>query len=208
MNKTVATIAIAAVAGLATAEIRITEWMYSSGGKGDEFIEFTNVGNTAVDMTGWSYDDDSRIVGAFDLSGFGLVAAGETVVITEGNALDFAAVWNLDASVKILGGYTNNIGRNDEINLFDSAGNVADRLAYGDQNFPGTIRTQGRSGNPLAGALGANDPSLWVLASNGDAFGSYFSLFDDLGNPGVYVPAPAATALLGFGVLAAARRRR
>ena len=41
------------------AAIVITEWMYS----GDEFIEFTNTGSTAVDFTGWSYDDSTRTPG-------------------------------------------------------------------------------------------------------------------------------------------------
>jgi MYXO-CTERM domain-containing protein len=204
--KTATTLVLCAAAGVANADIRITEWMYS--GTGPEFVEFTNVGNTAVDMTNWSYDDDSRLVGEFDLSGFGVVAAGESVVITEGDAADFRFVWNLDAAVKVLGGYTNNLSRNDEINLFDGTGTLADRLAYGDQNFPGTIRTQGASGNPLAGALGANDPSLWVLSFAGDAYGSYASIDGDLGNPGRYIPAPGAAALLGLGGLVVGRRRR
>lgn len=79
---------VAGSAGLASAGIRITEYMYS--GNAGEFIEFTNLGDVAIDMTGWSYDDDSREPGALDLSAFGLVAPGESVVITEDLAESFA----------------------------------------------------------------------------------------------------------------------
>ena len=45
--------------------IQITEYSYQSAN--GEFVEFTNTGNSAVDMTGWSFDDNSRIAGSFSL---------------------------------------------------------------------------------------------------------------------------------------------
>lgn len=195
--------------------VKITEWMYS--GSGGEYIEFTNLGPTPVDFTGWVYDDDSRFMtvamGAFDLSGFGVVAPGESVIITEDAAATFRAAWSLAASVKVLGGYTNNIGRADEINVFSGSGSLIDRLAYGDQVFPGTIRTQNFSGNPgTFAALGANNVSLWVLSALGDAFGSYASVNADLGNPGIFAPVPEAETyammLMGLAALGFAVRRR
>jgi hypothetical protein len=161
--------------------IRITEWMYQ--GNGGEYIELTNVGDAPVDMTGWSYDDDSRIVGAFDLSGFGTVAAGESVVFTESNADTFRANWQLCDAAKVLGGYTNNIGREDEINIFDSTGQVADRLAYGDDTIGG-IRTSGTSGVVSAAGLGANNALEWSFSQVGDAEGTVRSLVGDTGSPG------------------------
>ena len=140
----------------------------------------------------------------FNLSG--ILAAGESLIITEDDASVFRAAWGLGASVQILGGYTNNLGRSDQINLFEAGGNLVDRLTYGDQTFPGTIRTQEASGNP--GALGADDVSTWTLSTIGDAFGSWASSNNDVGNPGSFVPAPGALALLGLGGLAAGRRRR
>ncbi len=58
----------------------ITEWMYS--GDSGEFIEFTNLSDVAVDMTDWSMDDNGA-TRAFDLSAFGVIQPGESVIVTE-----------------------------------------------------------------------------------------------------------------------------
>lgn len=197
-------IALAGVAAAANAQVVITEWMYSANF--GEYVEFTNTSNAPVDMTGWSYDDDSRLPGTLDLSGAGTLQPGESFVITEETAADFIAVWGL-SGVTVIGEYTNNLGRNDEINLYDAGANLIDRLTYGDETFPGTIRAQDFSGNPLPGYEGINDVTGWVLAADGDSYGSWTSSWGDVGNPGLFVPAPASAALLGLGALIARRRR-
>ncbi|GAB4119685.1 MAG: hypothetical protein Fur0014_20350 [Rubrivivax sp.] len=214
MFKTLTLAAALATAAPAFADVQITEWMYS--GNGPEFVEFTNMGSAPVDLAGWSYDDDSRLPGTFDLSGLGTLAAGESVLITEGDAAAFRAAWGLAAGVKVLGGYTNNLGRNDEINLYSAGGALADRLTYGDQNLPGTLRTQLSSGTPTSAAALA--PHVvdggWVLSVAGDAYGSWMSSQGDVGNPGVFVfapvPEPSAVALMlaGLGVVGLRARRR
>ena len=65
----------------AQAQVRITEWMYT--GAPGEFIEFTNLGPAAIDLTGWSFDDNSRLPGSVNLTALGNVNPGESVVITE-----------------------------------------------------------------------------------------------------------------------------
>ncbi len=170
-----------------SAQMRITEYMYTTSmDVSGEFIEFTNVGLTPIDMSDWSYDDVSRIPGEFDLSGFGTVAPGESVIITETTAAEFRTDWGLPMSVKVLGGVTNNIGRNDEINLYDQDEELVDRLTYGDQDFPGTIRTNGVSGTPCEDAVGANNIFQWFLAFVGDSYSSTTSANGDIGNPGNY----------------------
>lgn len=194
-------------ASFATGRIVITEWMYS-GAEG-EFIELTNVGTSAIDLTGWSYDDDSRIPGVLDLSSAGVVQAGQSILLVEATAAAFRAAWNLDSSIVIIDQYTNNLGRADEINIFDNNGDLVDRLTFGDTVFPGTIRTQNTSGWTTPGFLGLNDVTGWFFSTLGDLQGSYFSANGDLGNPGVYViPTPGAAALMGLGALVATRRRR
>jgi predicted extracellular nuclease len=207
-----AIVVVGLIAGTAQAEMFITEWMYNPGPW--EFIEFTNVGPGSVDMTGWSYDDADRTPGAVDLSDFGIVAAGESVVLTEAaTAADFRTEFLLPATVKVIAGNTNNLGRSDEINLYDNNDLLVDRLTYGDQTFPGTIRTQNPSGVPISHfALGTNDVSLWKLSALGDEYGSYLSESFMLANPGTYtaiVPEPGAMLLMVVGVagLGFARRR-
>ncbi len=176
------------------AVIRITEYMYK--GNADEFFEVTNLDVVPVDMTGWSFDDSARIQGTFDLSGIGTLAVGESAIVTEGDATAFRAEWSLSGSVKVVGDLGvlvgNNLGRNDEINIFDASGVLVDRLTYGDEDFPGTIRTDEFSGRPCQAFVGANDITQWVLTAIGDAVGSYVSGSGDVGNPGTYVPDPCA----------------
>ena len=174
--------------------LRITEYQYD--GNGSEFFELTNTGTTAIDLTGWSYDDDSRIAGTFSLSDFGIVQAGESVIVTEAAADAFRADWGLAPTVKVIGGLTVNLGREDEINIFNNNGTLVDSLIYGDSTrFIGTGRTQNVSAWTAATNLGKNDITQWALSTVGDGLNSYNSLSGGTGNPGSYsnvaVPSPA-----------------
>ncbi|BAQ65373.1 ExeM/NucH family extracellular endonuclease [Geminocystis sp. NIES-3709] len=174
--------------------IQITEFIYS--GANGEFIEFTNLGTIAVDMTGWSFDDDSRTSGSFSLTSFGTVQAGESIILTESDANTFRTAWGLDASVKVIGNLTQNLGRNDEINLYDNNGTLIDRLTYGDQTFTGTVRTQNASAWAFEEFLDSQTiTNNWVLSAVNDAQSSYASTGGDIGNPGGYLPVlpPAPT---------------
>jgi predicted extracellular nuclease len=165
-----------------------------------------------VDLTGWSFDDSSRAAGSFSLSSLGTLAALESAIITDIDASAFRTEWGLAAADKVIGGNDQNLSRGDEINIFDGGGVLVDRLTYDDQgsgNVDGP-RTQGISGNPTLAALGANNASLWVLSSVGDAYGSGASVSGDTGNPGVFtfVPEPAAGALAAIAALGLLRSRR
>jgi len=198
----------------AFANIQITEWMYNGNGATGEYIEFTNLGGTPVDFSGWSFDDDSRAAGTVSLSAIGLLAPGASALLTEATAADFRAAWNLGAGVAIVGSNTTNLGRADEINLFDAAGNLVDRLSYGDAVYAGTVRTQNFSGNPgsVTDLASFTVTPGWVLASVGDSFGSAASSFGDVGNPGLFAPVPEpgtwVLLLAGAGVVAGVARRR
>lgn len=180
--------------------MRITEWMYN----GDEFIEFTNVGDASVDMTGWSFDDNSRAAGSVSLSAFGLVAVGESVILSEFDAVTFRANWGLAPSVDVIGSNTNNLGRADELNLYDGSSALVDRLTYDDATIGGP-RTQNLSANIALANLGLNLANLAVASVNGDAYGSYLSAppAGFPANPGQYLPIPEPTTvtLMGLGLL-------
>lgn len=193
------------------ATMQITEWMYKGakvyGGTEGEFIEFTNLGTTAIDMTGWSFDDNSRTAGSFNLSAFGIVAAGETVILTEADAASFRTAWGLSSSVKIIGGLTQNLGKADEINLYDSSNSLVDRLTYADAD----PKTTNKSCTiPSADLTLTTASSSWALAFVGDAFGSYASTGSDIGNPGYYyaVPEPATLFILGAAAMILRLKKR
>ncbi|MGD8453836.1 MAG: lamin tail domain-containing protein [Phycisphaerae bacterium] len=205
-NTLITVLGIIVLAAPVAASMQITEWMY----KGDdgEFIEFTNTGIDPVDMTGWSFSDDARYPGDVMLSDFGTVQPGESVILCEDPAETFRANWGLVETVKVIGGNQANIGRNDEINLYDAGSLQIDRLTYGDEDFDDSIRTNGVSGNPATPAtLGANDVYQWVEAELGDAFGSYTGAHGDVANPGTYVPEPTSLVLMAVAGLGLARRR-
>lgn len=219
MKKLLALASTLALAAPAIAQVQITEWMY--GGNSGEYVEFTNLGPSAVDFTGWVYDDDSRFStvasGGFSLSAFGIVRVGESVLITESSAATFRTNWSLPATVKVLGGYTNNLGRADEINLFNASGTLVDRLTYGDAVYAGTIRTQTAAGLPVSLAALAPQtvaPGNWVLAATTDSYGSRMATSGDVGNPGLFTLAPVPEAetwamlLAGLGLVGAIARRR
>ncbi len=166
----------------ASATLRITEWMYE--GAAGEFVELTNLGSEPVDMKRWSFDDSGRRLGQFDLSAFGVVNPGESVLVTEASAEAFRAAWGLSQKVKVLGGLSSNLGRADEINLYNAAGYRVDRLTYGDATLGGP-RTNGASARPSSFAsLGVNDVTRWVLSAPNDIERSTRNAGGDVGSPG------------------------
>lgn len=167
--------------------VRITEWLYR--GAFAEYFELTNTGAAAVDLSGWSMDDETAVPGSFDLSPLGVLAAGESAIVTEAQAADFELEWGL-AGVKVLGGNTHNLARNDSINIYDATDQLHDRLTYGDEDFPGSLRALNESGNVCDEALGTDYVWSWEASAVGDAHGSQVSLSGDVGNPGSYTAVP------------------
>jgi hypothetical protein len=197
--------------------VMITEWLYNPKGTAalGEYVEFTNFGPTPVDFTNWSFDDNTRLYGSQSLALFGSVASGESVILTDNDANAFRTAWGLASSVKVIGGNTNNLGANDEINLYNGS-SLVDRLTYSTVIGPSTNKISGIPGS-LA-ALGVNNAALWVLSTVGNSDGAYKSINGDIGSPGKSlfasvsaVPVPIAVWLFGSGLLGlvgATRKRK
>lgn len=179
--------------------IRITEYTYGPPTGTGEFVEITNVGTTPVDLTGWSFDDNSRASGSFSLSAIGILQPQESAVITESVAATFRTVWGISSTIKVAEGNTNNLGRVDEINIYDASNALVDRLTYDDQTLGGP-RTQGVTAWIPRASLGTNTPANSISSVIGDAQNSYSATTGNVGNPGMYYPALIAipTALTNF----------
>lgn len=194
----------------ASAAIVISEYVYS--GLSGEFVEFTNTGNSAIDMTGWSFDDNTQLPGSFSLSAFGTVGVGESVILCEPDEALFRTAWSLAGTVKVIGLLDHNLGRADEINVYDATNTLVDRLTFGDNTIGGP-RAQNASANPLDfSILGTNTITSWQLATVGDQYGSYASADGDIANPGINnltaVPEPGTFAALALGSLLVGAGRR
>lgn len=218
-------LALLATLNLASAQIYITEFFYqgrgSSGTLGfeHEFVELTNFGASAVDVTGWYYRDSTEgnptatPNSPFSLSGFGSIAAGESVIITDLSEADFRLVWGtLDPSVRVIGLSAPGLGRSDAIRIFDANDDIVDQLRYGDETFAGSERFRYTTGVTDFANLGADNIVGWFF-SDTDGTTNLTSANGDVGNPGYVnttaIPEPAtAAALVGLLALAGALSRR
>lgn len=217
------------------AAVRITEFM--SEGQGDidsgnggrrqrEFFEITNLGDAAVDVSTWSYNDNNTNDPHNFGPQFGSIAAGESVVFTQMTADNFRSYWGLPASVRVFSYLQlSNLGNADTINIYNSftqeAATLVDSITYtADARGSGVSRNR-----PWDGGQVQYPNSQWVVASVGDSFGSYLAPnatgfppnypnaidYTDLANPGRYanVPEPGTIVLLAavLGMLSVRRKR-
>ncbi len=196
------------------ADIRITEYMYKNENSPGEFVQFTNMGTTAVNMSGWSEDDSTDKVGVHSLSGFGILQPGQSAILAEAPQATFDAAWNISSSVPyVVENSSDNLGKTDTIYLYDASGDIVDELAYGTTG----PRTDGAAAVPdSASVIGTNNSAGWELLTAGQDGAIRANGTGDIGSPGFSsfapspVPLPAAAWMLlsGLGALAPALRRR
>ncbi len=213
------TIAIAALAGIATAAnagVTINEVLGSTSGSDAEFIELYNTTGAAIDMAGWTielWDSDA------DTAGFGQQDGGSTFSITGsiaagghytlGNALSistygYAASQIIGANSIENGSYTMVLrdATSAIVETFFVMDNIADVA-----NIAGAPIIPDFSFGPDGSFL----PAGFYRVGDGSAnIGLLeFGQPSPSATPGsANIPAPGALALLGLGGLATARRRR
>jgi len=208
--------------------IRVTEAMSSSGTGGTpDWIELTNLGNTAANINGWKVDDSSRAFGnSILLNGITSIAAGESVVFFEtasnllgasSDTTNFRNFWGGLSGVQV--GYYGGSGiglssSGDGVAVFNSSGIEATTyVSFG-------AATAGYSFNftwDNAGTLTSDANALSTEGVNGAwkvnaAFGGTGTPIDNIAGPGTIttaaVPEPSSFALLGLGFVALLGVRR
>jgi len=210
--------------------IRITEAMSSSGTGGTpDWIELTNLGNVAADITGWKVDDSSYgtpSTAILALNGITSIAAGESVVFFETPAANLTGAWSTDltnfrnfwgglSGVQV--GYYGGSGiglssGGDGAVIFNASGAEAtSRVSF-------STATTGTSFNFVYDAAGAQTSAANALSVAGAygattvsaAWGGTGTAVSNTAGPGtiVTVPEPSSTALIGLGTIALLGLRR
>lgn len=204
-----------AAACTANAQVRITEvsaWGSGNAPYGTDWFELTNFGSSAVNLAGWTMDDNSDGTAKAALTGISSIAAGQSVIFTETAVTNFLSTWfatNAPAGLQI-GNYTGGgVGLStsgDAVNIFNSAGVLQARVAFG--SSPGNAPYQ-----TFDNAAGLNNTSISQLSAAG-VNGAFVAARDaaEIGSPGIVsaVPEPEgyAFALAGLVVVAVVRKRK
>jgi hypothetical protein len=211
-----------ALLGSARGDLIISE-VYPNGSNapyGSDWFELTNTGATAIDITGWKFDDSSDNPGlAAPLVNVTSIAAGQSVVFLEVSPLNYAdrvvsfnQFWfGSDTSSVVIGSYNGSgLGLStggDAVNIYDASNALIANVSFGATTVGFTFdNAAGLTGPGPAGTI----TQLSAVGVNG-AFAS-FNAPSEIGSPGTIaaIPEPTSVALAGLGMagLMAWRRRR
>jgi hypothetical protein len=199
-------------ASSATASLRITEAMSSSGTGGtNDWFELTNYGTSAIDLTGYRMDDNSfSFASGVALLGITSIGAGETVVFVENsstwNEAAFRTFWGGLAGVQV--GYYNGSGAGvsfsssgDGAVVFNAAGTeVTARATFGAATTGSSFYFDLAPNTGIVSTVGTIGTQVTFQSGSPLNTGS-------LGTA-IGIPAPGAVALLGVAGLVGGRRRR
>ena len=212
----------------ASAQLVVTE-INSSSDATDDWFELTNIGSSAIDMTGYGFDDFpenvDNVAAILDATGAGiLVQPGESVVVLEFDTElgttaaeqigDFRSCWGGLDGIQIGFHTGSGLGRDDGVSIFDAASNLVAQEIYFDPSIdPPLDQHAGES-------VGARDidSAIWDPTTSpsidtpaGNVFiepilgenGVIAACDTGLGSPGavVGVPEPSSILLIMMAVL-------
>lgn len=201
----------ASLTALAPGAIVITEVMSVSGhgggaGNGDWF-EIYNSGSSAVDLTGWSWDDDSDTPGTHNFGGAS-ISAGGTLLFVDENAtlLPFWTndVWGLtgSADLVVLGnagsGFSGFGGSGDTIHVYDASDAEQATVTFGSATSGSSFEWDS-AGNSLGVSILGENGAFQALLDGDDGAAdddpSAYGAGSDFASPGsvVIVPPPPAS---------------
>jgi 2',3'-cyclic-nucleotide 2'-phosphodiesterase (5'-nucleotidase family) len=165
----------------ARADILITE--VNSNSNGGDFFELHNTGSSAVDLTGWKWDDESfdpaqgATFGSISIPAGGVLVVG-AFLPTGVDA--FKTAWGLGPEIAVYANGGPGLGGSDAIALFDAADNVVASFSYKSAEYmansitvqpfarPGAATPLGGHAGPSAGAvLGDAVSAVWDGVSTG-----------------------------------------
>jgi len=175
-----------------SAQLRITEIMsnslHSTSAANSDWFEITNTGATALNIGGYSFDDEAPIprqAGQIFPS-YSIPAGASVIVLRESSSTAFRSLWNLPASVKIfteaeVPNFPGLSGDGDSLFIFDAGNSVVSEFTFGAATR-GASFARFTNGNPVPGGLSVNG-----------LFGAYRSNdpSEDVGSPGTAAQPPA-----------------
>ncbi|MEN8736391.1 MAG: lamin tail domain-containing protein [Akkermansiaceae bacterium] len=126
-----------------------------------DWWELTNNGSTGVNLSGYSWDDDSNLAGQQSFPSYNIQPGESVVLLNEGTTsaiAPFRAAWGLSTSVKIFvasdfgsfPGFSG--GSGDTINVFQPNGVRIDSFTFGPATS-GSSFSNFENGNPIPGGI-------------------------------------------------------
>lgn len=195
------------LSAMARADLIITEVMSSSShtntAANGDWWELYNSGPSAIDLTAYSWDDDSATPGSADFNGL-TINAGQAIIIcqeTLGQEQAWKDVWGLtDVTMINLGNteFQNFGSAGDQLHLYDGSSTEIDSVTFGAASSGYSFEWD-TSGSSLGLSANGENGAFQATASGGGG--------PDIASPGAAIPEPGTWVLLGLGGLIMAGRR-